>query len=170
MKPAAGGKLLPPVRLDSSHDVSQFSCGKPALDDWLRNRARKSEGRSARTYVVCEDAVVVGYYAIAAGSVERRLLPSGMRREQGLPQPIPVAIIGRLARDERFRGKGLGEDLLRDAIRKILHASETVGVRAILVHAIDEDAARFWRRFGFLPSPLDGQILFLPIETVVKAL
>lgn len=157
--------------LTLEHDLSRFSCGKSELDAWLRENALESEGRSARTYVVCaEDAVVVGYYCISTGSVERRVLPSKMKRARGLPNQIPVAIIGRLARDERYRGSGLGKDLLQDALRRILSAAQIIGVRAILVHALDDEAAAFWKEHEFLPSPIDARIFFLPIETVADAL
>src|SRR5262249_59753259 len=115
-------------------------------DDWLRTHALDSEGKTARTYVVCEkNVVVVGYYCISTGSGEWRDLPSKMKRERGLPKQVPVAIIGRLARDITYKGKGLGLDLLQDALTRILSASRIVGVRAVLVHALDEEAAAFWK-------------------------
>lgn len=164
-------KLTAPVPLTPAHDTSRFSCGKSELDAWLRENALESEGRSARTYVVCaEEAAVAGYYCISTGSVERRILPSKVKRARGLPNQIPVAIIGRLARDERYRGSGLGQDLLQDALRRILTAAQIIGVRAVLVHALDEEAATFWKEHEFLPSAIDARIFFLPIETIADAL
>ena len=166
----AGGRLLPPAPLDPSHDLSQFDCGAPQLNDWLRKHALASEGRTARTYVVCEGSVVVGYYCISAGSVERGALPSKLKRAQGLPQYIPVTIIGRLARDLRFRATGLGSDLLRDALIRILGASKVVGSRAVLVHALDAQAMRFWKEHDFVEAPTGSGTLFLPLETLADAL
>lgn len=159
-----------PTLLTPQHDLSRFQSGQPALDDWLRLHALKSEGLTARTYVVCENNVVVGYYCIATGSVERRVLPPKLKRQQGLPHQISVAIIGRLARDLSYRGKGLGEDLLQDALLRILAASKIIGIRAVLVHALDEAAAEFWSSHDFIAWPADSRSFFLPIETIADAL
>jgi len=163
--------LTSPAPLGAAHDLGRFRCGRPELDAWLKEHALESEGRTARTYVVCaEGNIVVGYYCIATGSVERRALPSKMKRARGLPGQIPVAIIGRLARDEGFRGTGLGDDLLQDALRRILAASRIIGVRAVLVHALDEAAAGFWRAQDFIESPLGSETFYLPVETIAGAL
>lgn len=162
--------LSAPAPLTSAHDVSRFDCEKPALNDWLRNSASESEGRTARTYVVCaSDRAVVGYYCISTGSVERRALPAKMKRAQGLPHQVPVAIIGRLARDKDYAGKGLGKDLLQDALRRILTASRIVGVRAVLVHALDEEAAKFWTAHEFIECPIGSRTFYLPVETITGA-
>jgi GNAT superfamily N-acetyltransferase len=156
--------------LTAEHDLSKFSSGKADLDDWLRSHALKSEGLTARTYVVCEkDNVVVGYYCLATGSVLRGDLPSKLKRTRGLPRQIPVAIIGRLARDLRYKGQGLGADLLRDALARILSVSRSVGIRAVLVHALDEEAATFWREYDFVECPVDSRTFYLPIETIADA-
>jgi predicted GNAT family N-acyltransferase len=160
-----------PARLDLSHDASKFDCGKPSLNEWLRNHALTNEGRTARTYVVCENNVtIIGYYCIATGSVERGELPSRLKRVQGLPKQIPVAILGRLARDIRYRGTGLGSDLLRDAVHRIIAASETIGIRCILVHALDDESCEFYKRYQFIETPIGSRTLFLPIETAMNAL
>lgn len=172
-EPAAeeAGRLFGPTPLTSIHDLSQFSSGKSALDEWLRNSAFDSEGRTARTYVVCEGKdAVVGYYCISTGSVERRELPSKMKRARGLPNQVPVAIIGRLARDVRYIGKGLGKDLLQDALTRVLAASQIIGVRAILVHALDDEAVRFWKAHEFIECPIDSRTFYLPIETIANAI
>lgn len=159
-----------PARFDAEiHEIHNFDCGKPPLNDWLRNLARRSEGYSARTYVVCEGRNVVGYYCISAGSIERAALPSKIKKH-GLPNPIPVAIIGRLARDLSYRGRGLGVDLLADAVKRIACASEIIGVRAIIVHALDDDVVVFYQGNGFLPSALGERTFCLPVETVRAAL
>ena len=163
-------RLTAPEPLQAAHDLDRFDCGQESLNSWLKNLARISEGRTARTYVACDDSVVVGYYCVSAGSVERQAMPSKLRRSQGLPRYIPLTIIGRLARDTRYRGTGLGADLLRDALLRILAASKIVGSQAVLVHAIDDAAKRFWIDNGFVESPIGSGTLFLPIETIADAL
>lgn len=167
--PRSRGGLTAPTRLKSTHDLSQFDCGKDLLNDWLRNNALTSEGQTARTYVVCNDNVVIGYYCISMGSVERRQLPSKLKRQQGLPNHIPVAIIGRLARDQNPQWKGLGQDLLQDALIRIVTVSENIGVRCVLVHAIDDDAAKYWRELEFQEYPDGSKTFFMAIETVIDA-
>lgn len=164
------GRLRAPAHLSAGHRVDSFDCGQPSLNDWIRDHARVSEGRTARTYVVCDGDDVVGYYCIASGSVERGALPGKMKRARGTPNQVPVAIIGRLARDLRYRGTGLGQDLLRDALLRIVDASETIGVRAILVHALDEAVAKFWANAEFQECPIGSHTFFMPIETAIDAL
>lgn len=168
--PNARGDVSAPTRLASDHDLSRFDCGNEALNNWLKVHALNSEGQSARTYVVCEKNVVVGYYCIAAGSIERRALPPKLKRQQGLPHQTPVAIIGRLARDTAYSGLGLGPDLLRDAVTRIVSASQIIGVRCILVHAIDDEAARFWTDNEFIEYPDSSRTFFMPLEKVFDAL
>jgi hypothetical protein len=166
----AKGQITAPARLTEAHDVNNFDCGKPSLNDWLKNRAHESEGQTARTYVVCaKNIVVVGYYSITTGSVARGVLPPKMKRARGIPNQVPVALIGRLARDRNFSGRGLGKDLLQDALRRIVAASEIIGVRAVLVHALDADSAAFWQANGFIESPIGSGTFFLPLETVIDA-
>jgi GNAT superfamily N-acetyltransferase len=164
------GRLGAPEPLNAAHDLNRFTSGRAELDNWLKNSALESEGRTARTYVVCESAsVVVGYYCISTGSIERGALPSKMKRARGMPNQIPVALIGRLARDQTYAGRGLGKDLLQDALRRILAASQIIGVRAVLVHAIDEDAAKFWTGHEFIESPIGSRTFYLPVETIAAA-
>lgn len=161
--------MTPPTLLTSSHDFSGFDCGNEALNDWLRKRAFESEGKTARTYVACEGNTVVGYYCIASGSVERGALPKQIKRH-GLPNQIPVAMIGRLARDLAYKGSGLGRDLLQHALHRIVHASETIGIRCVLVHAMDDQAAAFWKDAEFIESPVGSRTFYLPIETIIDGL
>jgi GNAT superfamily N-acetyltransferase len=157
-----------PVPLNAEHDLVEFDCGEPALNDWLRNRALKSESRFARTYVVCEGRRVIAYYCVSAGSVERMAAPGKIRRNA--PDPIPVSIIGRLAVTHSHAGKGLGADLLADALRRIAMASMSIGIGAALVHAKDDRARRFYLAYAeFIEFPADSRILFLPIETLIAA-
>lgn len=160
--------LSAPVPLTADHDLSVFDCGEPALNDWLRHRALKNESRFSRTYVVCAANRVVGYFCISAGSVERVAAPGKVRRNA--PDQIPVSIIGRLAVDLDHAGKGLGADLLADALRRIALASQSIGIGAVMVQAKDDAAKRFYLRCAeFVEYPEDSRALFLPIETVVAA-
>ena len=157
-----------PVPLTVEHDLSGFDCGDPALNDWLRHRALKNESRFSRTYVVCEGNRVVACFCISAGAVERAAAPGKMRRNA--PDTIPVSVIGRLAVSREQAGKGLGADILADALRRIAVASQSIGIGAVLVHAKDEAAKRFYMRCAeFIEYPKDSRTLFLPIETVAAA-
>ncbi len=158
-----------PTLLTASHHLSGFDCGDPALNDWLKRRATESEGKTARTFVACEGKTIVGYYCLAAGSVDRSELPKPLRKH-GLPKAIPVIIIGRLARDLTYKASGLGRDLLQDALRRIVTASATIGIRCVLVHAIDEQAAKFWTDHEFIESPMGSRTFFMPIETIMDSL
>ncbi len=161
-------QFLPPEGLSAGHDLSTFDNGKhPSLDDWLRDHARQGEGLSARTYVTChvdDPARVVGYYAISTAMEQRIALPTA-RLRRGMPEQIPLLLIGRLAVDRAFQGRGLGTDLLVDAIRRCCAAADLAGARAIIVHAIDDDASAFYRKHGFLASLIGERLLLLPIET-----
>jgi len=162
------GALSAPAPLTAEHDVTQFDCGVPALNEWLRHRALKNESRFSRTYVVCSGALVVAYYCVSAGSVERAAAPGKLRRNA--PDAIPVSVIGRLAVSREYAGKGLGADLLADALRRIAMASQSIGIGAVLVHAKDEAAKRYYLRCAeFVEYPEGSRILFLPIETLVAA-
>lgn len=161
-----------PARLTREHDVSQFRSGQVTLDEWLQHRALESEGLSARTYVVCADEPpgrVIGYYALSTTMEQRIALPSAKLR-RGAPERVPLLLIGRLAVDVDFQGKGLGADLLRDALLRCIAAAEIVGARAIVTQAIDDQAAAFYKRHGFHASPLGERVLLLPLETVRAAL
>lgn len=160
--------LAAPVPLEAGHDLADFDCGEPALNDWLKQRALKNESRFSRTYVVCDGNRVAAYFCISAGSVERRAAPGRVRRNA--PDAIPVSVIGRLAVSKAYAGRGLGADILADALRRIAAASQSIGIAAVLVQAKDEDAKRFYLSCAeFLEYPEDSRTLFLPIETVVAA-
>jgi GNAT superfamily N-acetyltransferase len=134
----------------------------------LKTRALKNESRFSRTYVVCEDDRVVGYFSVSAGAVERAAAPGKLRRNA--PDRIPVSVIGRLAVSRAYAGRGLGADLLSDALRRIAVASRSIGIGAVLVHAKDERAKRFYLACAeFIEYPSDSRTLFLPIETVIAA-
>jgi GNAT superfamily N-acetyltransferase len=148
--------------------VAEFDCGEPALNDWLRHRALKNESRYSRTYVVCEGVRVVAFVCISAGSVERAAAPGNLRRNA--PDAIPVAIIGRLAVARDHAGRGLGADLLADALRRIAVAAQSIGIAAVLVQAKDDRARAFYLACAeFVEFPAESRVLFLAIETVVGA-
>jgi len=165
----ADNRVTRPERLTADHDIADFANGlHTSLDDWLRDRALASEGSSARTYVVCdakEPRRVVGYYTITTAMEQRVALPSAKLR-RGMPDRVPLLLIGRLAVDAGYQGIGLGSDLLADALRRCAAASEIVGARAVIVHAIDEQAAAFYARHGFIPSLLGELVMLLPIEAI----
>lgn len=162
-------RIRPPEPLSAEHDVSVFRNGRHlSLDEWLRDRGLESEGLSARTYVICATEIrfrVVGYHAISAAMEQRIALPSA-RLRRSMPQQVPLLLIGRLAIDAKWQGQGVGTALLADALRRCLAASDIIGARGVVAHAIDDDAVRFYERRGFLLSPLGERIMLMPIETV----
>jgi ribosomal protein S18 acetylase RimI-like enzyme len=163
----AGAELSAPEKLNAAHDLSKFHCGEPALDEWLRRRALQNEESGAsRTYVICVGQQVVGYYALAGGAVAHAEAPGRVRRN--MPDPVPVMVIGRLAIDINFQGRGIGPALLRDAVLRTLQAAEIAGIRAILVHAISEQAKRFYEKWGFIPSPVDPMTLMVTVKEAAK--
>ena len=154
-----------PVPLAEHHVLADFDCGELVLDDWLKQRARKNESRFSRTYVVGDGHRVIGYYSIAASSIERGATPKKLRRNA--PDVIPIAVIGRLAVDRAYTGRGLGADLLFDALRRIAGAARSVGIAMVLVHAKSDEARRFYLARGeFIEFPVGSRTLFLPIEIV----
>ncbi|HZK88547.1 MAG TPA: GNAT family N-acetyltransferase [Stellaceae bacterium] len=154
--------------MTSEHVLSGFDCGEPALNGWLQHRALKNENRFSRTYVVCEGNRVVAYFCISAGAVDRATAPGKLRRNA--PDTIPVSVIGRLAVSRDHAGKGLGADILAEALHRVAVASQSIGIGAVLVHAKDDAAKRFYISCAeFIEYPKDSRTLFLPIETVVAA-
>ena len=139
-----------PITADDA--LADFGCGEASLDDWLRRRALANHAAgAARSFVTCRDRRVVGYYALATGAVQR--LDATRRIGQGMPDPVPVVLLARLAVDLKEQGQGLGSHLLRDAIARTVEAAEIVGVRALLVHALNDRARDFYLHFGFETSP-----------------
>jgi GNAT superfamily N-acetyltransferase len=166
--PRSEHPLSAPEKLRPDHDLSEFECGEPALDDWLRRRALQNEESGAsRTYVVCAGQHVVGYYALAVGAAAHSEAPGRVRRN--MPDPVPVMIIGRLGVHKDFQGRKIGPGLLRDAILRTLQAADIAGIRAILVHAISERAREFYEDCGFIASPMDPMTLMITVAEAVKA-
>jgi GNAT superfamily N-acetyltransferase len=164
----ADTSLSAPVPLTADLDLSSFDCGEPALNEWLRHRALKNESRFSRTYVICEENRVVAYFCVSAGAVDRATALGKVRRNA--PDTIPISVIGRLAVSRTHAGRGLGADLLSDAFRRIAVAAQSIGIGAVIVHAKDEPARRFYMKCAeFIEYPADSRILFLPIETIVAA-
>ena len=163
-------EIRAPEKLRADHDVSRFTSGESELDDWLNRQASGNEAAGAsRTYVVTVDpGVVVGYYTLANGAVQRADATGKVRRN--MPQPVPVMLLGRLAVHRDYQGRGIGRGLLRDAILRTLQAADIAGIRAILVHAISEDAKRFYERAGFSVSPLDQMMLMITLADAEAAL
>lgn len=161
--------LSAPEPLAPDHQLDGFSCGQATLDGWIKTRARKNErGGASRTYVVCEGKVVVGYYALAVGSVMAAEAPGKIKRN--MPDPIPVMVLGRLAMDQAWQGQGIGSALLRDAICRTLQAAEIGGIRALMVHAIDDAAARFYEHHGFMRAPIDPDTLMITLMDAQQAI
>jgi predicted N-acetyltransferase YhbS len=163
------GAIEAPRPLGPQCDCSGFDSGQPALDIWLkRNALRSQSSGAARTYVITSGQTVIGYYALAVGSVARAEATGPVRRN--MPDPIPVMLLARLAVDRRWQGQGLGAGLLRDAVLRTLQAAKFGGIRAMLVHAISTDAARFYRYFGFQPSPATDMTLMAALSALEGAL
>ena len=158
-----------PQPLTDQHQLANFDCGEPSLDDWLKRRAAKNQAKgSSRTYVVCVGDAVVGYYCLAAGAIGQADAPSPMTRNQ--PDSIPALVLGRLVIHKDHHLNGIGTALLNDAVRRAIQAAEIAGVTALLVHAISEQARRFYRSRGFIESPVKPMTLCLMLATVDKAL
>jgi GNAT superfamily N-acetyltransferase len=157
-------------KLRREHDLSQFDCGNTTLNIWLQKYAwTNQQADSAKTYVALAENRVAGYYALTTGSVHRHESPE--RIAKGLANhPIGIVLLARLAVDNAHQGKGLGKALLFDALTRIEEAADIVAVRAVMVHAIDEAARRFYEHFEFEPSPLDPFQLLLPLKDLRKAI
>ena len=160
---AGGDALTAPEPLAPHHELDAFDSGTASLDDWLKRRARRNEAEGgSRSFVVSVGRRVVGYYCLAAGSVSHEGATGRVRRN--MPDPIPVLLLGRLAIDRGWQRRGLGADLLQDAVLRALAAADTIGIRALLVHAISDDAKAFYEKHGFRPSPIDPMTLMITLE------
>ena len=158
-------KFSPPEPLSIDRSVADFDCGISALDDWLKRRALNNQSSGAtRTFVVCTEERVVGYYALAAGSINTQAAQGNFRRN--MPDPIAVVILARLASDRSCQGRGLGRALFRDAAIRVSAAADTIGIRGIVVHAISPVARDFYLALGFDPSPLEPMTLTITLKDV----
>jgi GNAT superfamily N-acetyltransferase len=159
-----------PELLAATHDVALFSCGKPALDDWLKKRALSNQQRGYTIVIVVHQANrVLGYYGLAPTAVISEQKPRSIRG--GQPQnPVPCILLGQLATDVAWAGRGIGTALLKDALIRCVAGAKLVGGRAFIVNALDADAEAFWRRRGFLPSKDDPLTLFRSIADIAASL
>ena len=163
------GEVTAPEPITETHFIESFSCGVPVLDEWLQRRALKNEiSGASRTFVVCQGRQVVGYYTLATGSIEHHNAPGKIRRN--MPDPIPVMVLGRLAVDQERQHAGLGRGQLKDAVLRTLTVSQHAGVKALLVHALSEDAKIFYTRNGCIESPFDPMTLMIALQDATNCL
>lgn len=158
-------RLWAPQPLTARHLLDTFDCGEPSLDEWLKRRALANQlGGASRTFVVADaEDRVVGYYSLAAGAVSRNLATGGVRGN--MPDPVPVLVLARLAVERNAQGMQLGAALLQDAVNRAVSVSQNAGVRALLVHALDDKAKQFYLHYGLVESPLHPLTLMLPLHT-----
>lgn len=155
--------LSSPILLATDHQLDDFACNVDSLNDWLKKRAYQNQlSGASRTYVVLEGKRVVGYYCLASGALELNDAPTQVRRN--MPNPIPVAILGRLAVDKSFQGKGLGVALLQDAVVRTAQAGGILGIRGLLAHALSIEAKAFYEHHGFVASPTQPMTLILSLK------
>ncbi len=159
-------KLSVPQPLIAAHLLNEFECGEHTLDEWLKRRAMSNQlSGASRTFVVVdEERRVCGYYAMAAGAVSHPLATSAVRRN--MPDPVPVMVLGRLAVDRRVQGFKLGAAMLQDAVNRAIVVSQNTGVRALLVHALNDRAKQFYEYYGFQESPQHSMTLMLRLISV----
>lgn len=159
-------RLFAPQPLAAIHLLADFDCGEPILDEWLKRRAMSNQltGASRTFVVVDEENQVRGFYAMAAGAVSHQLATRSVRRN--MPDPTPVMVLGRLAVDHRAQGVKLGAAMLQDAVNRAITVSQHTGVRALLVHALNERAKAFYTYYGFQESPQHPMTLMLRLATV----
>ncbi|MEZ2333269.1 GNAT family N-acetyltransferase [Mesorhizobium sp. RCC_202] len=159
--------LSAPILLADSHELDLFQSGADSLDQWLRRRARANQVSGAsRTYVIAESTRVVGYYCLSSGALDLADAPGSIRRN--MPDPVPIAVLGRLAVDASWQGKGLGVALLQDAVLRTSQAAAILGIRGLLVHAISEEAKAFYEHYSFQDSPKNPMTLVLSLKVAPK--
>ena len=158
-------EISAPQPLSSVHLIDKFNCGEPVLDEWLKRRAMSNQlSGASRTFVVLDqDSLVCGYYAMAAGAVAHQMATSSVRRN--MPDPVPVMVLARLAVDLRAQGIKLGASLLQDAVNRAVMVAENAGVRALLVHALNDKAKEFYEHYGFQSSSLNTMTLMLRLNS-----
>jgi GNAT superfamily N-acetyltransferase len=162
--------LSAPEPLTAAHHVSEFTCGKPTLDHWLKTRALSNQEKGFTAVLVVHEARrVVGYYGLAPTAVVPSALPRSIRTGQP-PDPVPCLLLGQLATDIAWAGRGIGTGLVKHALERCVTAAGLVGGRALMVNAVDDEAATFWQRRGFTPSRDDPLILFRSIAAIAASL
>jgi GNAT superfamily N-acetyltransferase len=162
-------KLLAPEPLAKHHEITSFISGVDSLDIWLQKRAMKNQAMGAsRTFVACLGLRVKAYYALASGAIA--VEKTSGRFSRNMPDPIPVVMLGRLAVDQSFQGKGIGRALIRDAGLRVIQAADTIGIRGLMVQAISLEAKKFYQQVGFDPSPLDPMMLMMTLADLKASL
>ncbi|MCL2464853.1 MAG: GNAT family N-acetyltransferase [Micrococcales bacterium] len=155
--------MIQPRRIQPSDDLREFHCGHDSLDDWFRSHALRAEReRTATTYVILDQELVVAYYSLAAHGVERATIGGG-RLARNSPDAVPCVLLARLAVDVRWQGKHLGSSLLAHGVRVARSAAGMIGLRTIVVGPIDPAAATFYSRYGFRPFPARSDRMFYPL-------
>lgn len=162
--------LSAPELLTAEHDLALFNSGRPALDHWLKTRALPNQAKGFTVVIVVhESGRVVGYYGLAPTAIMPALMPRSVRTGQP-PTPVPCLLLGQLATDLAWAGRGIGTGLLKHALERSVEGAQLVGGRALVVNAIDDMAAQFWRRRGFIPSKDDPMILFRSMADIAASL
>lgn len=163
------GKISAPEPINPAHQLDNFDSGEIILDLWLKQRALNNDNSGAsRTFVVHQNESVIAYYSLAMGSLSLQDAPGKIKRN--MPNPIPVMILGRLAVDQRWHKHGLGKALLKDAVLRTFKVSHDVGIRALLVHTISDAAKHFYKRYGFIESPMEPMTLMLPMSDLASVI
>ncbi|OCK59633.1 GNAT family N-acetyltransferase [Bradyrhizobium sp. LMTR 3] len=159
-----------PEPIAADHDASEFSCGKPSLDRWLKTRALSNQEKGFTAVMVVHEANrVVGYYGLAPTAVLPATLPRSIRTGQP-PDPVPCLLLGQLAADQNYASKGIGTGLLKHALQRCVTAASLIGGRALIVNAVDIEAADFWKRRGFVPSKDHPLILVRSIADIAASI
>ena len=159
-----------PEPLTAAHDVSAFACGKPSLDRWLKTRALSNQEKGFTAVMVVHEAYrVLGYYGLAPTAVLPATLPRSVRTGQP-PDPVPCLLLGQLAADQNHIGKGIGTGLLKHALQRCVTAASLIGGHALIVNAVDVEAANFWKRRGFIASKDDPLILIRPLADIAASI
>jgi GNAT superfamily N-acetyltransferase len=158
-------KISPPTPILHEHELVNFNSGETSLDEWLKKRALKNQASGASScFVIANKKIVIGYYTLSAGAISHEAAPKTMRRN--MPNPLPILLLGRLAIDKKYHNTGLGSAMLRDAMIRAVSVARDAGIFAILVHALSEQAKRFYISRGFIESPLQSMTLMMTLETV----
>jgi GNAT superfamily N-acetyltransferase len=157
--------LSAPQPPNEAHELTNFFSGVASLDDWLKRRARPNQiSGASRTFVATDGQRAIGYYALASGAITVDSSVGRFRRN--MPDPIPIAVLGRLAVDRSQQGQGLGRALFRDCALRVAHAADTIGIRGIVVHAISDQAKAFYLALGFDASPIDPMTLMVTLADI----
>lgn len=158
-----------PQPLRAEHVRTAFCCGVESMDNWLKQRAIKSQlTDSSRTFVCCDDMKIMAYYSLASSAVMTNAAPGRFRRN--MPDPIPMVELGRLAVDQALHGQGVGRALVRNAGLRVIQVAETIGIRGMLVNALSVEVREFYLRVGFEPFPLDPMMLMITLGDLIESL